>query len=173
MFLKYFVLLIIITATYLFFKYRTRPKPVIDRPTPARWYEPQAALFTPAEQHFMMSLEMAIEGLPVRLFGKTRIADLIRVTRGLASDDYSAAFSKIRSKHADFVLVHPLSFAPLLVIELDDSSHEADDRQFRDAWVDEAYAQAGLPILHVPLRKRYSEEQLRQTIIDVLRNQGV
>ena len=107
--------------------------------------------------------------MPVRIFGKVRIADIIKVRPGLERSDYSGAFSKIRAKHVDFVLINPLTTAPLLVIELDDSTHDEYDRKVRDAFVDEAMYQAQIPILHVPLRKRYLEQNLRAQIVEILR----
>ena len=61
----------------------------------------------------------------------------------------------IMAKHVDFVLVNPSTLAPVLVIELDDATHERADRRVRDAQVDRILGSAGLPILHVPVRKVY------------------
>ncbi len=171
MFYKILTLIALILGTILYFQWRRkRNVQVAEPPAPVNWYQAIPALFTPAEQLFLSSLEVALQGVPVRIYGKTRIADLIRVRRGLSRSDYAGAFSKIRSKHVDFVLVHPLTFAPLLVIELDDSTHEEYERKVRDAFVDEAMNQAGIPILHVPLRKRYLEQNLRTQIVEILRH---
>ncbi len=169
---KLLFIVIVILGFFLFLRWKFAPKkelPKQDRPTPTSWYKAVPGLFTPAEQLFYSTLETAITGIPVKLLGKVRIADLIRVRPGLSKEDYNGAFAKIRSKHVDFVLIHPLTTAPLLVIELDDSSHDAYERKVRDAFVDEAMYQAQIPILHVPLRQRYIEQNLRAQIIEILR----
>ncbi len=171
MFLKLLFIAIIVTGIIIYFKRKWAPKEptIIDRPTPISWYKAAPALFTPAEQLFLSSLETALHGVPVKIFGKVRIADILKVRPGLAKSDYQGAFSKISAKHVDFVLVNPLTTAPLLIIELDDSTHEAHHRKVRDAFVDEAMYQAQIPILHVPLRQRYDENNLRTQIVEILR----
>ena len=171
MFLKLLFIAIIVTGIIIYFKRKWAPKEptIIDRPTPISWYKAAPALFTPAEQLFLSSLETALHGVPVKIFGKVRIADILKVRPGLAKIDYQGAFSKISAKHVDFVLVNPLTTAPLLIIELDDSTHEAHHRKVRDAFVDEAMYQAQIPILHVPLRQRYDENNLRAQIVEILR----
>jgi very-short-patch-repair endonuclease len=76
--------------------------------------------------------------------------------------------NKINQKHVDFVLCDPNSFTPLLVIDLDDSSHMRKDRQGRDAFVDAALDAAGLPILHVSAQHAYAPAEVRALITDRL-----
>lgn len=168
---KIFIIIVVILGFFLFLRWKFMPKKVIveDKPVPASWYQSVPGLFTPAEQLFLSTLEVALAGIPVKIFGKVRIADIIKVRPGLERSDYSGAFSKIRSKHVDFVLINPLTTAPVLVIELDDSTHDQYERKVRDAFVDEAMYQAQIPILHVPLRKRYIEQNLRAQIVEILR----
>lgn len=49
---------------------------------------------------------------------------------------------------------------PILGIELDDKSHEHPDRKERDRFVDEVFAAAGLPILHIKVKRTYVETEL-------------
>lgn len=169
--LKLLFIVIAFIGFFLFLRWKFMPKkqPIEDKPTPASWYQSVPGLFTPAEQLFLSSLEVALDGIPVKIFGKVRIADIIKVKPGLEKGDYAGAFSKIRSKHVDFVLINPLTTQPVLVIELDDSTHDQYERKVRDAFVDEAMYQAQIPILHVPLRKRYMEQNLRAQIVEILR----
>jgi hypothetical protein len=55
----------------------------------------------------------------------------------------------------DFVLVDSASYAPRLVVELDDASHNREDRRERDAFVDDVLAAVGIPIVHVRWRPRF------------------
>ena len=58
--------------------------------------------------------------------------------------------------------------APLAGIELDDRSHEEEERQERDALVDDVFAGAGLPLLHVPAQKTYDPADLKAKVASLL-----
>ena len=56
----------------------------------------------------------------------------------------------MNQKHVDFVLCEPRTTRPLLVIELDDASHNSSDRRrAADAAKDHACRTAGIPMLRV------------------------
>lgn len=64
----------------------------------------------------------------------------------------------------DFVLCDSKTLAPVLVLELDDASHNAKSRQQRDAFVDRVFQAAGLPILHVKAQGAYDSAELSRAI---------
>jgi hypothetical protein len=131
--------------------------------TKAGVYYLKKALFTPAERSFLGVLE---PNLPpgLRVFGKVRLEDILGVKAGLERGERQAARNRINRKHVDFLLVRANDLAPVAGIELDDSSHEEEDRQQRDAFVDEAFASAGLPLLHVPAQKSYNPAEIRSRL---------
>jgi len=59
-----------------------------------------------------------------------------------------------------------------LAIELDDSSHEREDRQERDIFVDNVLGKAGLPLLHVKAQTRYNLQQVSEAIAEAIGRQG-
>jgi hypothetical protein len=130
-------------------------------------YYLRPALFTAAERSFLGVLEQVLPP-GVRVFGKVRLADVFGVKRGLNPSDRQGARNRIDRKHVDFLLVRRDGLAPLAGIELDDKSHEAEERQHRDAFVDGVFAGAGLPLLHVAAQKTYNLEELRAKIGAIL-----
>jgi hypothetical protein len=60
---------------------------------------------------------------------------------------------------------------PLLGIELDDASHQRKDRQERDAFVDQVFAAAGLPLLHIKAARGYQPNELTAQIETTLHPQ--
>lgn len=130
-------------------------------------YYLKKSLFTPAERSFLGVLE---PNLPpgVRVFGKVRLEDIFGVKAGLERGERQAARNRINRKHVDFLLVQSTDLAPLAGIELDDSSHEEEDRQQRDAFVDSAFASAGLPLLHVPVQKTYNPAEVRSKLTSLV-----
>jgi hypothetical protein len=63
--------------------------------------------------------------------------------------------NKINKKLVDFVLFSKPNFKPVLVIELDDRSHNRYDRRLRDGFVDEVLRGVNIPIVHVKNSYKY------------------
>jgi len=69
--------------------------------------------------------------------------------------------NKIDRKHVDFLLCNPKAVRPFLGIELDDKSHQRNDRQERDQFVDQVFAAAGIPLVRVPVKHTYSLQEVQ------------
>jgi very-short-patch-repair endonuclease len=121
-------------------------------------YALRRAVMSPAERSFLGILEEVVDASQYYVFPQTPLASLVYVPRGNGS--YLRHENRIRSKVVDFVLCTKDAVAPVLVIELDDSSHERDDRQERDAFVDSVMNKVRLPILHVKARRDYDPRTL-------------
>lgn len=130
-------------------------------------YEAVDALYSPAELRFFRAMEKALDGQN-RLYAKVRLADLLRVRSGLSGKHYFRAFNAIACKHVDYVICDAASHRVLCVIELDDRSHDRRARRARDEFVDAAFAAAGIPILHFPVRGRYPVNELRARLREAL-----
>lgn len=125
-------------------------------------YRAVESLLTPAEGVFYRALLTAVSGAPLVVLAKVRLRDLVEIPRGVESPQ--RYHGKVMAKHVDFVLCELQTLRPLLVIELDDSSHRRRDRMERDAFVNQVMATIGLPIWHVPCASRYSVADLRQGV---------
>ncbi len=123
-------------------------------------YEPQAALFTPAERAFFVILRDVLEP-QFLIFGKVRLADIIKTRSGLEPNEQRRSFYKIIGKHVDFVICRDKDLSVIGVIELDDSSHNRADRRARDIFVDGALGAAKIPIAHIKVRRHYTKAHLR------------
>lgn len=109
-------------------------------------YKQRTYFFTKNELKFYRELVKETTDLNLVLFAKVRLADIIEPKD--KGKEWQSQFNRIKSKHVDFVLCELPSVKPVMVIELDDSSHDRPDRQERDSFVDKAFSQAGIPILH-------------------------
>src|SRR6056297_447481 len=123
-------------------------------------YGPQRALFTPAERSFLGVLEQATDET-LRIFGKVRLADVIKVNAGLTRSARQTAFNRISGKHLDFVLCEPTDLKVVAAIELDDKSHAEPSRQQRDSFVDAALGAADIPVHHFSAKHSYSVREVR------------
>jgi len=124
-------------------------------------FERNPDFVTDGEHAFLPALEQAV-GDRYRITMKARLGDLV-IPR--AKSSVAIAACKIANQlHVDFVLCTHYPVKPLLVIELDDSSHERLRAQRRDRFVDACLGSAGLPILHVPCQQAYDVGQLAAEI---------
>ena len=127
---------------------RTRPGRTASQ------YRRAPSLLTSAEGQFYLALKQAVGPMAI-IQCKVRLADVL-----LAADGDIRAFRQVSQKHVDFVLCDFRNFQPLVGIELDDRSHARPDRMRRDAFIDAAYASAGLPLVHIPVQAHYDPAQL-------------
>jgi len=128
-------------------------------------YRKKESLLTPAERSFFGVLNEAVAG-HLLIFAKVRLTDLITTPSGI--DGWQSHQNKIQSKHVDFVLCTSDTVAPLLCIELDDTSHKRQKRVERDAFLDAALAAARLPLLHIPAARAYNVAAIKQQIDQLL-----
>lgn len=128
---------------------------------------PQAAQFpytmrehflTPAELNFFKVLQEAV-GNRVYICAKVALGDIFSV-KSKDQSQFRIYTNKIDRKHVDFLLCDPQSMRPVVGVELDDRSHQREDRRARDAFVDEVFKAAGLPLLHIAVRRSYRPEDL-------------
>jgi very-short-patch-repair endonuclease len=128
-------------------------------------YERQQSLLTPAELAFFKVLQQAV-GTGIQIAPKVRLADLIAVRKG--TEQFYTHFNKISAKHVDFVLCDLQDYAPLLVIELDDSSHRGESAQDRDDFKNQALGAAQVPILRFRASRSYQVAEVRQAVDQAL-----
>jgi Protein of unknown function (DUF2726) len=136
------------------------------RSRPALPYRKTDHLLTPAERSFYEVLRRII-GDDLRLFVKVRLADLVWLPYDI--ENRQAHVNRVAAKHIDFVLCDPRTLAPVLAVELDDSSHAARHRQQRDALVNEILCTVGLPLLRVPVKRLYVPSELADDIRSAIR----
>jgi hypothetical protein len=126
-------------------------------------YERQERLLSAAEWAFFQALEDAI-GAQYRVFVKVRIADVLRPRTSFNQRTWWRAFTKVSSKHVDFVLVERATGVIAAALELDDATHDRQDRRVRDRFVNQAFAQAGVPLIRVKAGRGYRPRELSARI---------
>jgi hypothetical protein len=125
---------------------------------------------SPAEFSFYKVLSSLI-GARLTIQSKVRLADIFFVAR---PNENVAFFNKINRKHLDFLICDCSTMKPLFGIELNDSSHNQDDKQERDEFVESVFHVAGLPLLRVPVRRAYNSREIAAQIAPFLEaNVGV
>ena len=134
-------------------------------------YELRNNFLSPAELSFYDVLRNVVGSRAV-ISSKVGLGDIFWVKLDDKSK-FRIYTNKIDRKHVDFLLCDPVTMRPLLGIELDDRSHQREDRQVRDAFVDKVFAEARLPLLHIPVRRAYVAAEIEAQIAPFLSKQTV
>ncbi len=130
-------------------------------------YQKKKYFLTPTEKIFFEVL-LQILNNQYFVFPQVHIASILEVRKGQAN--YMAYFNKIIRKSFDFVIFDKQNLNALLVIELDDSSHNQPKRVERDEFVNETLKVSDLNILHIKPQQNYNLEELKQSILSKLEN---
>lgn len=93
-------------------------------------YELNETILTERERAFYRILRPIADRLELQICPKVRVADIVSIKKG--TRDWQKWFNKIRSKHVDFLLCD-YDMNIVLMIELDDRSHETERAQKNDA----------------------------------------
>lgn len=129
-----------------------------DESAPEFPYHLRDHFLSPAELSFYGVLRTVVDG-QVTICTKVGLRDVFYVKKGDPSR-YRIYTNKIDRKHIDFLLCDSTTMQPLIGIELDDKSHQRKDRQERDTFVDEVFKTAGLPLVHIPVRRAYRMDDI-------------
>ena len=155
-------LTVLIVVALLFFLFLLRA----DKAYP---YERIDSLCTKTELEFYWVLRKVV-GDEFQIFGKTRIADLLKVRKG--TKKRMSWQNRINCKHIDFVLCDPEDLSIQVAIELDDPSHNRPDRIQRDEFVNQAFDDAKLPILRIKTAETYDQKKIKSTIEKAISGQS-
>jgi hypothetical protein len=130
-------------------------------------YRKSASILTNAEKEFYVALANAVHPELV-VFPKVRVADIVEVNAPRHSRGWQSAFNRIGQKHVDFVLCRATTLETLGAVELDDSTHQRQDRQRRDEFVDRVLTDAGLKVIRVRCEATYSKGAIRRRVLTEL-----
>jgi len=129
-------------------------------------YKKKEYLLTQAENSFYSVLKLALKDMDVNIFAKMRLCDIVYIPKG--TKNWQTYWNKIKSKHVDFIISTKNGNKPLLVIELNDSSHNSIERMERDEFVENVLSAAGIPLIFIPVQHSYNVNDLLNKIKDAI-----
>lgn len=94
----------------------------------------------------------------LKVFAKVRLLDLVTPVKN--HQKFKTNLWKVQAKHVDFVLTTE-SLVAKYIIELDDTSHDSQDRKERDKFVDLVLTTCGYKVLHT---RGIKEEEIQAFI---------
>ena len=102
-------------------------------------------LLSPSERNFYRELKSLLEPRGLTVFSKVRLADLVWIPDSYRY--FNLFFSRIKSRHIDFVVCDSNTFDIKLLIELDDQTHNKPQTRSRDRFKDKVIQHARLPFI--------------------------
>ena len=121
-------------------------------------------LMSNGEFAFYRALREAV-GEEFDIMSKVRAAALVSCSRSNWAAGYG---SPIAQKELDFILLRPGMSYVVAAVELDDKTHDLPERQERDAFLDAAFATAGVPLIRFKAQARYEVHEVRREVERVL-----
>lgn len=121
-------------------------------------------LLTYNEYNFYLKLKEITKKYNLEILTKIRLADLIEIKHiPMSKFEWGQAFNKIKSKHIDFAIADNMNI--MILIELDDNSHNRIDRIQRDKFVDDTLEACDYKIIHT----RGNTEEIEKQVNDIMK----
>ncbi|MBQ3136101.1 MAG: DUF2726 domain-containing protein [Clostridia bacterium] len=127
-------------------------------------------LLTKNEWSFYKRLKPVADELGYTVLAKIRVADLVEVTSKDRSE-WQTYFNKVNKKHVDFVLAKPENLQIILLIELDDNTHNEAQKK-RDEFIEALYKQTGYKLLRTHGIGELKEKIMKALEIEIQTNQA-
>ena len=105
-------------------------------------------LLTKNEWGFYKALKPIADELGYTVLAKIRVADIVEPIPNKNQSEWHKYFNKISRKHIDFALAKPENLQIMLLIELDDSSHDIEQKK-RDEFIEALYKHTGYNFIRV------------------------
>ncbi len=105
-------------------------------------------LLTNRELKFYKSLKSVADEIGLVVLSKIRVADIVEVQPTTDKKFWQTYFNKINRKHIDFALAKPDDLSIVILIELDDWSHNEHQYE-RDRFIESVYKNTGYTLLRV------------------------
>lgn len=120
---------------------------------------------TQSERKFFEVLLVSVEN-QYHVFPQVHL-DVILNNKVRNGQNWFGAFRHINEKSVDFVICDKAYIKPLLAIELDDRTHEREDRKERDGEVERILSEAGMPLLRFK-GGEHPEEEIKRLVFEKL-----
>jgi very-short-patch-repair endonuclease len=158
-----FIILIIIAVVLL---KRYFPEIFLDQKSkPLYNYKRKDFLMSRAEHEFFDIL-VDIAGDQYYVFPQIHLSTIL--DNKVVGQNWKGAFRHIDEKSVDYVICDKAYIKPLLVIELDDKTHERDNRKIRDEEVERILSNANLPLLRFGNNGHFDKEEVKHLVSDKL-----
>lgn len=118
-------------------------------------------------EHEFFDILVDILGSKYNIFTQVHLPTILE--HKVVGQNWKGAFSHINGKSVDFVICDKSYIKPLLAIELDDKSHEREDRIERDGIVEQMLKEANMPLLRFGNNGSFNKEEISRLVLEKLK----
>ncbi len=129
-------------------------------------YKKKDFLMSRAEHEFFDIL-IEVVGNQYYVFPQIHLSTIL--DNKVVGQNWRGAFRHIDEKSVDFVICDKAYIKPILAIELDDKTHEREDRKGRDGEVERILKESGLSLLRFGNNGSFNKEEIKRLILEKLR----
>gem|GEM_PF-1210971 len=128
-------------------------------------YHRREYFMTKTEHEFFDILDLSF-GQYYYIFPQVHLSTIF--SEKIVSQNWTGARNHIDKKSVDFVFCDKQNISPLLAIELDDITHEREDRISRDEEVERIFKEANVPLLRYDCRGSLDRGLIVTMVVDAL-----
>ena len=162
-----FIVLGVLALVILSTLSRKKAKSPLAKPAVEYHYKRKDFMMSRAEHEFFSILTRGL-GDKFFIFPQVNISSILDHT--VKGQDWRAARAHINRMSVDYVICDKSNVRPLVAIELDDPTHDKEDRQKRDADVNRIFEEAALPLVRFSDTRQMNTADIIQRITDKLPN---
>ena len=151
-------LVILLVVYYLVRSGKLTKEPLPESPDYP--YIREVNLLTAYEQSLLDTL-MRVLDQRYSVFAKVGLANILSTDPELPDRALGSARERIERERVDFVICERDSSRILGVVQLNPHTHQPDGRRRHETFVDTALKAAGVPVVGVPVKEKYSEQEIR------------
>lgn len=129
-------------------------------------YKKKDFLMSRAEHEFFDIL-VEVVGNQYYVFPQIHLSTIL--DNKVVGQNWRGAFRHIDEKSVDFVICDKAYIKPILAIELDDKTHEREDRKGRDGEVERILKESGLSLLRFGNNGSFNKEEIKRLILEKLK----
>ena len=129
-------------------------------------YKKKDFLMSRAEHEFFNIL-VEVVGNQYYVFPQIHLSTIL--DNKVVGQNWRGAFRHIDEKSVDFVICDKAYIKPILAIELDDKTHEREDRKGRDGEVERILNESGLALLRFGNNGSFNKEEIKRLILEKLK----
>jgi hypothetical protein len=141
-----------------FKKNETDPEP--DATENAHRFKARKMLLNPAEQAFLEVMDNHLDP-QYRVFSKVAPACIVDVPLDGPDSQRRLLLQEMNAYPLDFVICDADACKILGVIMLEDMPEDESGRRVFDSFIDRLMASAGIPVVHIPAKARYSAPEIK------------
>lgn len=159
--MKYTIIIIVIIIAIVILEELTKKSKPQNNTCNFNAYKLRNSIVTDREMKLYKQLQKELPAKYI-ICPKVGVKDFVQITE---KKDYMKHFGHISQKHIDYLICEKENLKPVLGIELDDRSHQRENRKKRDEFVNTLYENIGLRILRIPTSMNDDEIKRELTTI--------